>query len=177
MKQASDTKLTPKSLSCLNHLKHGSTSKTLFLKDENPEEFFALLENFFLQHQPNFRPRRCSGHPRRPRYVDYAPPRAHRRRLRKGSPHSQARPHLLGPTRPPRNASLRSLQNRSLPRLRSQPQKSPNHPENGPRRTTFAATVRTRKTKVSHGSSSLAANATPKRSGRNRRILHRRESR
>jgi hypothetical protein len=54
MKQASDTKLTPKSLSCLNHLKHGSTSKTLFLKDENPEEFFALLENFFLQHQPNF---------------------------------------------------------------------------------------------------------------------------
>jgi len=54
MKQASDPKLTPKSLSCLNHLKHGSTSKTLFLKDENPEEFFALLENFFLQHQPNF---------------------------------------------------------------------------------------------------------------------------
>ena len=43
MKQASDPKLTPKSLSCLNHLKHGSTSKTLFLKDENPEEFFALL--------------------------------------------------------------------------------------------------------------------------------------
>jgi len=54
MKQASDTKLTPKSLSCLNHLKHGSTSKTLFLKDENPEEFFALLEDFFLQHQPAF---------------------------------------------------------------------------------------------------------------------------
>ena len=54
MKQASDTKLTPKSLSCLNHLKHGSTSKTLFLKDENPEEFFALLENFFLQYAPNF---------------------------------------------------------------------------------------------------------------------------
>jgi hypothetical protein len=54
MKQASDTKLTPKSLSCLNHLKHGSTSKTLFLKDENPEEFFALLENLFLQYAPNF---------------------------------------------------------------------------------------------------------------------------
>ena len=47
-------KLTPKSLSCLNHLKHGSTSKTLFLKDENPEEYFALLENFFEQYQPAF---------------------------------------------------------------------------------------------------------------------------
>jgi hypothetical protein len=55
MKQASNTdKLTPKSLSCLNHLKHGSTSKTLFLKDEDPEEFFALLENLFLQYAPNF---------------------------------------------------------------------------------------------------------------------------
>ena len=54
MQPVSDTKLTPKSLSCLNHLKHGSTSKTLFLKDENPEEFFALLENFFLQHHPTF---------------------------------------------------------------------------------------------------------------------------
>ena len=48
------TTLTPKSLSCLNHLKHGGTSKSLFLKDENPEEFFSLLEGFFLQHQPAY---------------------------------------------------------------------------------------------------------------------------
>ena len=38
-----ERKLTPKSLSCLNHLKHGGTSKSLFLKDDNPEEYFSLL--------------------------------------------------------------------------------------------------------------------------------------
>ncbi len=46
--------LTPKSLSCLNHLKHGGTSKSLFIQEENPQEFFALLEGFFLQHQPAY---------------------------------------------------------------------------------------------------------------------------
>jgi hypothetical protein len=37
---------------CLNHLKHGSTAKTLFLPNENPDDFFALLTDAFEQYQP-----------------------------------------------------------------------------------------------------------------------------
>jgi hypothetical protein len=47
-----NSKTTTKLASCLNHLKHGSTSKTLFLPDENPENFFSLLEDAFAQYQP-----------------------------------------------------------------------------------------------------------------------------
>jgi hypothetical protein len=42
----------PRLTASLNQLKHGSTSKSLFLKDEKPEEFFALLESAFEQYQP-----------------------------------------------------------------------------------------------------------------------------
>jgi len=40
--------------SSMNHLTHGSTATSLFIKDENPEDFFALLENAFEQYQPAF---------------------------------------------------------------------------------------------------------------------------
>jgi hypothetical protein len=40
------------SASCLNHLKHGCTANTLFIKDENPDDFFALLEDAFEDHRP-----------------------------------------------------------------------------------------------------------------------------
>jgi hypothetical protein len=40
--------------SCMNNFRHGATSTTLFLKDEDPKQFFALLENAFEQHQPYF---------------------------------------------------------------------------------------------------------------------------
>jgi len=46
--------LSGKSVACMNHLKHGAASETLFLKDENPSDFFALLENAFEQYQPAF---------------------------------------------------------------------------------------------------------------------------
>ena len=38
--------------SALNRLTHGGTSTSLFVKNENPDEFFALLENAFQLHQP-----------------------------------------------------------------------------------------------------------------------------
>ena len=50
--QSGPTGLTGKLASCMNNLQHGGTSTSLFLKDEKPEEFFALLENAFQQHQP-----------------------------------------------------------------------------------------------------------------------------
>ena len=49
------TAITAKKLaSCMNSLQHGAQSKSLFLKDENPAEFFSLLENAFEQFQPAF---------------------------------------------------------------------------------------------------------------------------
>ena len=41
-----------RAVSALNHLTHGGTSQTLFLKDEDPDEFFALLEDAFKYHSP-----------------------------------------------------------------------------------------------------------------------------
>ena len=35
-----------------NHLKHGASATTLFLPDENPAEFFSLLDDAFAEHQP-----------------------------------------------------------------------------------------------------------------------------
>jgi hypothetical protein len=54
------TKTTPKTPSeravvALNALTHGATAKTLFLEDDNPDEFFALLEDAFEHHQPTCR--------------------------------------------------------------------------------------------------------------------------
>src|SRR5579863_7243346 len=46
--------ITGKLASCMNHLTHGGTSESLFIKDEKPEDFFTLLENAFEQHQPAF---------------------------------------------------------------------------------------------------------------------------
>ena len=40
--------------SSMNRLQHGSTATALFIKNENPDEFFALLENAFEQYQPAF---------------------------------------------------------------------------------------------------------------------------
>lgn len=37
---------------CLNHLKHGGTANTIFLPNENPDDFFALLEDAFAFYQP-----------------------------------------------------------------------------------------------------------------------------
>src|SRR3984885_7487056 len=50
--QSGPTSTLGKLASCMNNLQHGGTSTSLFLKDEKPEEFFALLENAFQQHQP-----------------------------------------------------------------------------------------------------------------------------
>jgi hypothetical protein len=41
-----------RAVSALNHLTHGGTSQTLFLKDEDPDEFFSLLEDAFKYHSP-----------------------------------------------------------------------------------------------------------------------------
>ncbi len=35
-----------------NHLKHGASATTLFLPDEDPSEFFSLLDDAFAEHQP-----------------------------------------------------------------------------------------------------------------------------
>jgi hypothetical protein len=40
------------SASAFNHMKHGCTSTSLFLKDENPDHYLALLEDAFQSHQP-----------------------------------------------------------------------------------------------------------------------------
>jgi hypothetical protein len=50
--QSETKKSTTKLAACLNHLKHGGTAKRLFLPDENPEDFFALLTDAFEQYQP-----------------------------------------------------------------------------------------------------------------------------
>ena len=42
-----------------NHLKHGASATTLFLPDENPAEFFSLLDDAFADHRPG--PKQASG--------------------------------------------------------------------------------------------------------------------
>ena len=39
-------------VTCLNGLKHGATSRTLFVCGENPQEFYSLLNEQFANHQP-----------------------------------------------------------------------------------------------------------------------------
>ena len=46
----SSTTPSGRAVSALNHLTHGGTSQTLFLKDEDPDELFALLEDAFKYH-------------------------------------------------------------------------------------------------------------------------------
>ena len=50
--QLTNTSLTGKALACFNSLTHGAASTKLFVPDENPDEFFALLEDNFQQYQP-----------------------------------------------------------------------------------------------------------------------------
>jgi len=50
--QSGPTTTNGKIASSMNNLRHGGTAKTLFLADEDPEAFFALLLNFFERHQP-----------------------------------------------------------------------------------------------------------------------------
>ena len=38
---------------CLNGLKHGSTARKLFIREDNPEHFFALLKETFEAYKPN----------------------------------------------------------------------------------------------------------------------------
>ena len=52
--QSGPTTYTGKLASSMNNLRHGSTAKSLFLSNENPEDFFALLANSFEQYQPAF---------------------------------------------------------------------------------------------------------------------------
>ena len=40
--------------SCMNRLKHSACAESLFIKGENPDDFFSLLENAFEQYQPAF---------------------------------------------------------------------------------------------------------------------------
>jgi hypothetical protein len=40
-------------LTCLNGLKHGATSQMLFLPNEQPQDFYALLAESFETHQPS----------------------------------------------------------------------------------------------------------------------------
>ena len=42
-------------ITCLNGLKHGATSRTLFVCGENPQEFYSLLNEQFANHQPGTR--------------------------------------------------------------------------------------------------------------------------
>ncbi len=38
--------------SCLNHLTHGASARSLFIKDERPVDYIALLDGTFEQYQP-----------------------------------------------------------------------------------------------------------------------------
>src|SRR5580698_886469 len=40
-------------LTCLNGLKHGGTSLTLFIPGEEPQDFYSLLAESFETHQPS----------------------------------------------------------------------------------------------------------------------------
>jgi hypothetical protein len=50
--QTGPKSLTGKLASSMNHLTHSGASNSLFLPDENPDDFFSLLENAFDHHQP-----------------------------------------------------------------------------------------------------------------------------
>jgi len=49
---ANTSNAAKQSPTAFNHLKHGASSKTLFLPDENPQEFFDLLDDAFAEHRP-----------------------------------------------------------------------------------------------------------------------------
>ncbi len=47
-----EIQLPATALTCLNGLKHGGTSRTLFICGENPQDFYSLLNEQFETHQP-----------------------------------------------------------------------------------------------------------------------------
>ena len=47
-----EIQLPATALTCLNGLKHGGTSRTLFICGENPQDFYSLLNEQFKTHQP-----------------------------------------------------------------------------------------------------------------------------
>ncbi len=47
-----EIQLPATAVTCLNGLKHGGTSRTLFICGENPQEFYSLLNEQFENHQP-----------------------------------------------------------------------------------------------------------------------------
>jgi hypothetical protein len=52
--QTGPTSVAGKLISSMNRLKHSGCADTLFIAGENPDDFFALLENAFEQYQPAF---------------------------------------------------------------------------------------------------------------------------
>ena len=56
--QQNPTKFEPKiplpatAYTCLNALKHGGTAESMFIQGENPDEFHALLKEFFEEYKP-----------------------------------------------------------------------------------------------------------------------------
>ncbi len=48
-----EIQLPATALTCLNGLKHGGTSRTLFICGEDPQEFYSLLNEQFETHQPS----------------------------------------------------------------------------------------------------------------------------
>ena len=50
----SEAKTSKYFLSAMNRFKHGAAAESLFVAGENPDEFFALLENAFEQHKPGY---------------------------------------------------------------------------------------------------------------------------
>jgi hypothetical protein len=49
---AAAASLPSRAQACLNSLTHGGASQTLFIPGENPDDFYALLENIFAEFQP-----------------------------------------------------------------------------------------------------------------------------
>jgi hypothetical protein len=52
MKQQQAPSLPAAAITCLNGLKHGGASQTLFIPGENPQDFDTLLAELFETHQP-----------------------------------------------------------------------------------------------------------------------------
>ena len=50
----SEVKTSKHFISAMNRFKHGGAAESLFVDGENPDEFFALLENAFEQHKPGY---------------------------------------------------------------------------------------------------------------------------
>ena len=44
--------LNPKAITCFNALKHGGTAETMFIKGENPEDLYSLVNSFFEEFKP-----------------------------------------------------------------------------------------------------------------------------